>query len=497
MSAHVEVVSTDFRRAKVKVLPGTYLVDVLNEACKKLNLNGDRYLLKHKQKVVDLTVPYRASGLTSGAKLELIQKSSSPSVISIGLDVDGKRFTKKLASDMSLWQVLRQFETAEKDLNLTGRASPKSSDGGQLYFDSPVINIMGKTFEGVSDLAKTLSQCGINAGSIRLVVTFQATDKTLSEALGEIDQYLVDVDPSQPKTTKEKPAKEAIPEAAPPQQQQEPIAPEPTAPETTQEPKPEDTPQPQVQQDTAGPQTSEPMDLDQPLTSPLVDGVLQPVEVFAAPTSSTPAAAQVHVDETVYEPTIAHAQLRQKQLLAKAQNKRLKSDAELAAAAAEDAARLDKITTLDVRVRFPDGTSSKWTLGPANSAADLYAAVRGIMARPELPFQLVMPATRTHLEDSAAKLLLRHYRFTGRELLNLLFEESVSVKDRQAAFLKEEAARRAHQLPVPDVPQSGPDEAVESHAESSSKPTGSGKSESSKMPDMKKLSKFFKLPGKK
>lgn len=46
MSAHVEVVSTDFRRAKVKVLPGTYLVDVLNEACKKLNLNGDRYLLK-------------------------------------------------------------------------------------------------------------------------------------------------------------------------------------------------------------------------------------------------------------------------------------------------------------------------------------------------------------------------------------------------------------------------------------------------------------------
>ncbi len=29
MSAHVEVLSTDLRRAKVKVTPGTYIIDVL------------------------------------------------------------------------------------------------------------------------------------------------------------------------------------------------------------------------------------------------------------------------------------------------------------------------------------------------------------------------------------------------------------------------------------------------------------------------------------
>jgi len=46
MSAHVEVVSADLRRAKVKVTPSTYLVDVLNEACKKLNISSDKYLLK-------------------------------------------------------------------------------------------------------------------------------------------------------------------------------------------------------------------------------------------------------------------------------------------------------------------------------------------------------------------------------------------------------------------------------------------------------------------
>jgi tether containing UBX domain for GLUT4 len=46
MSAHVEVISTDFRRAKVTVTSGKFLVDVLDEACKKLKLSSDKYLLK-------------------------------------------------------------------------------------------------------------------------------------------------------------------------------------------------------------------------------------------------------------------------------------------------------------------------------------------------------------------------------------------------------------------------------------------------------------------
>ena len=46
MSAHVEVVSTDLRRVKVKVTPATYLVDVLNEAARKLSVNGDNYIIK-------------------------------------------------------------------------------------------------------------------------------------------------------------------------------------------------------------------------------------------------------------------------------------------------------------------------------------------------------------------------------------------------------------------------------------------------------------------
>ena len=46
MASHVVVIATDFRRANVKVGPGSYLIDVLEEACKKLNLTSDKYLLK-------------------------------------------------------------------------------------------------------------------------------------------------------------------------------------------------------------------------------------------------------------------------------------------------------------------------------------------------------------------------------------------------------------------------------------------------------------------
>jgi tether containing UBX domain for GLUT4 len=46
MASHVVVIATDLRRTTIKVTPGTYLIDVLQEACKKLNLPADAYLVK-------------------------------------------------------------------------------------------------------------------------------------------------------------------------------------------------------------------------------------------------------------------------------------------------------------------------------------------------------------------------------------------------------------------------------------------------------------------
>ncbi|KAK4176103.1 GLUT4 regulating protein TUG-domain-containing protein [Triangularia setosa] len=502
MSAHVEVISTDLRRAKVKVTPGTYLVDVLNEACKKLNVNADKYEVKHKQKIVDLTSPFRTSGLGPGAKLELVQKSKSASVVSIALDISGKRFTKKLPNDMTLWQTLRQFESSESDLNLTGRGAPKDQNGGQLYHEAPVVNIMGREYSALEDLNKTLSQCGINSGSMVLRLSFKLTEKTLFEAMSDIGQFLKNVEPEQPKTEEPKPV---------------PVSKEPkvesgTA-EAVEEPKvksiaessipPPETTTPAVTDQEEKEPPGDPMDVDQPQpqpTSPPTEPIdrLLPTSVFVAPTSTTPAAANIHEDDSAYEPTIAHAQLRQQQLLQKAQNIRLKSDAELATIAAEEAAKLAKVTKVEIKVRFPDQTSATWITTPEETGAWLYQAIRATMAYPEQPFKLVIPgSSRTHVEDGSKKLI-SGYKLKGPQLFNLIWEDGASGEARKSGFLKESVASKARDIVIPEVPQRG------GVGESEAGPSGSsaqGKSEKPKKeidPEAlkKKMGKFFKF-GKK
>jgi len=47
MSSHVVVIDTTFRRTTIKVTPGKFLTDVLEEACSKLGLKASNYGLKY------------------------------------------------------------------------------------------------------------------------------------------------------------------------------------------------------------------------------------------------------------------------------------------------------------------------------------------------------------------------------------------------------------------------------------------------------------------
>lgn len=46
MASHVVILDTSARRAVIKILPGTFLSDILQEACKKLGLNATHYGLR-------------------------------------------------------------------------------------------------------------------------------------------------------------------------------------------------------------------------------------------------------------------------------------------------------------------------------------------------------------------------------------------------------------------------------------------------------------------
>ncbi|KAH8885239.1 hypothetical protein GQ53DRAFT_596904, partial [Thozetella sp. PMI_491] len=440
MSAHVEVLSTDLRRAKVKVTPGTYLIDILSEACEKLKLSSDKYLLKYKNKNVDLTGTYRTSGLSPGAKLDLVMKSTSPSVVNVGLAVAGRaasmpQLTKQLRSDMTLWQMLRQFEDLEKGLDLTARGKPgAATSNGQLYWEEPVLNIMGKEYASLSDLQKTLSQCGINGGNMRIRVDFRTSSKTLYDAMKDISEYLKEVEPEK--------ATEAAPAATAP-------APVSTEQENVPAKAPEQSaPLPEAMDVDTAEQT-----LPESSTSEKPADPLQPAGVFSAPASSTPAAARTLEDDSVYEPTIAHAQLRQTQLQERSHNTRLKSDAELRIEAAEKAARLAKVTEILIKVRFPDQTVAQWRVGPDTDGAFLYQAIRGIMANADAPFKLIEPGPAGATIRDDTKKLVKGYGLTTSTLLNLVWEDGASAAVRKAAFLKSSVASQAKDIAIPKIPQ--------------------------------------------
>ncbi|KAJ0300633.1 uncharacterized protein N0V96_002014 [Colletotrichum fioriniae] len=500
--SHVVVIGTDLRRATVKVSPGTYMTDVLQEACKKLNVSSDKYLLKHKQKAVDLSVVWRVSGLTPGAKLELVQKSKTPSAVSVALQLPmpeansapNGRLIEKLPSDYTLWKVLRQFESGVagngKNFNITARGVAQTTSGGasgsgQMYYETPVLNIMGRELSTFEDFQKTLSQLGYNSGSVLIRLSFRKTDRTLFQAMEEISQFFSEVEAEEKKAA-------PAPAPAPTTEGTESMAAE-IAVET-----PKDT--------TAGQTGDIPTQEQANHEAPAVDTMevdqaeptdpLQPVSVFRAPSGTTPAAALADVPEDDYAPTIAHAQLHQARLQQSALNKRLPSDKELEAQRQAEEARLAAVTTVPMKVRFPDNTSAQWTFGHEATGATLYQGVRSVMAHNTQPFKLVIPGSKVIIKDdeSAKNRLIHDYKLTRSVLLSLVWDDSVPVDIRKKPFLKGSVAQKAQDVTVPDIPK-GDDTNEEQAIASSSKPEkreGSGDGSVAK-----KLPKWLKLPGKK
>lgn len=206
MASTVFVLDSAFKRTTVKVTPGTHMRDVLEEACKARKWSPESYALKTAtNKTVDLSQPFRLSGLSGGAKLTLIQASRSPSVVSVALQLPesegGGRLSDKFPSTTTLWLVLRKYEDAvagqpPRKLNITQRgvAPSQSAGSGRLEYEQPCLHLMGRNLESFVDLQKTLAQLGLNSGSVLIRLSFKSMGQPLEEAMQEIEQHFKVVD---------------------------------------------------------------------------------------------------------------------------------------------------------------------------------------------------------------------------------------------------------------------------------------------------------------
>ncbi|UZP33715.1 hypothetical protein NXS19_001531 [Fusarium pseudograminearum] len=365
------------------------------------------------------------------------------------------------------------------------------SGSGQLHYEEPVLNIMGRELSSFTDFQKTLSQLGYNSGSVLIRLSYRQTDKTLFDAMTEIGQFFKETDEEYQKeeapTTQE--AELVSTEEVEKQEEQ---APQEVADSKMTDVQAEQSPAVIPIQQEKGPETVTEDDME--VESSQSNDPLAPVNVFLAPSGSTPAAALAPAPETDFAPTIAHAQLHQARLQENSRNRRLLSDKELEEKAAAEAAKINAIKSILVKVRFPDNTSSDWEVSPSHSGQFLYDAVRHVMVHNDQPFHLVLPGTKIVIKDdpSSSNGLIKAYKMSGRTLINLVWDDVVPLAVRKEAFLKANIAQQGQQVKVPEPVT--PDEKDEDVAVA--RPTPTEKDEGSGDKIAKKIPKWLKL-GKK
>lgn len=473
MSASVFVVDSAARRTQIKVTPGKVLREVLEEACRAKKLNPESYALKtQNNKPVDLSQPFRLSGLSPGAKLQLTQASRSTGVVSVALQLPesdgGGRFTDKFPSNTSLWLVLRKFEEGvagqpQRKLNLTQRAVQADSGALRLYYEQPSINVMSRTIETFTDLQKTLGQLGINGGSILMRLNFKNNGQPLEEAMEEISGYFTSVEGPSGESgvgaTQEAHGAHAAGAgnmSSPPDAVADNAG---TSLEGSAGPEPNDedvemtssAPVAPVVEDDVIASSSETQ--PQPAESapqPQQQALYNGVAVYRAPSNDTPAAALEPDDPSTFEPSIAHAKAHQAALERSGRNTRLLSDKELEEQEAQRQAALATVLNVTVRVRYPDQSMIETNINASETSADVYRKVRETLAHPTEPFELRFLGKKGNqsLPDSADKRLVRDFGFRGKVLVTFAWLQEASTQARQAPALKEEYRSHAQELNV-------------------------------------------------
>jgi tether containing UBX domain for GLUT4 len=367
------------------------------------------------------------------------------------------------------------------------------SGAGRLHYEQPVITVMPGHREQADfvGLQQTLVQLGFDSGSALLKLSYKNSGLPLEEAMAQITQYFTS---DQPAAASTEGAHAASSTQSTSQSIIEQAAPEATKTivgETTRDEEPD----------------PEPMDLDNeattlPSTEPKVsvDGVTaenvgdmspaatqaaatstaseapfsvstaapqtseQPrnVQIFSAPTSSTPQAARNAFNESDYLPTIEHAKVHQAQLLNKTRNTRLLSDKELEE---QEKVRKDKMEAAAakggaLRIRFPDGTLLQMNFTKDDTASVLYEFAQGFLERKNEPFELkyTSPTGRLILIEQDGKRLSHDLRFSTNELITFQWADTASAEARASRkTLAQEWQAKATVLkveePQPEKPQ--------------------------------------------
>ncbi|KAI5288415.1 hypothetical protein KEM52_001167 [Ascosphaera acerosa] len=557
-ASHVVVIDSTARRATVKVTPAKHLSEVLSEACAKLGVDPAQYGLKYKNKQLDLSLSIRLSGLTAGAKLELVQGSRSPSVVSVALQLPESEFKATTAppppngrlvaqfpSDTTVWAVLRRFEagvagggqarnfTARSVSTATLREHARRQEQGQgqaerrrseqqheaqaraqageqtaLLYEMPVVNVMGRELGQFTDLQKTLGQLGLGNGSVLMRLSFRPS-VPMEDAMRDISAYFQ----SEPADDQSAGSQQLSPQDIE------------TPHEITADASASTQPVLDAQRQDTTMADEANAELHQSKSSTISDGArgagpdatdaaTRPTTVYAPPASSAPQAARFGYDENDYVPTTDLARAHQRHLQTASRPTRLASDAELEAQRQAAAASLAAVQSINVKIRLPDQSQIVTTFTRQDSGASLYEYVRSCLdasyraerfhlsaflqggaSRSSGHTARSAPPSQTTIADDSKLLLISGLGMTGRVLVTFSWDD--------AQALAAGARKRATPLLRPELRaaasqiQVSEPQDVQNDEEQPKKKDYGDVAKGGGSSGTKKIPKWLKLPGRK
>lgn len=427
-------------------------------------------MFRNNNKQVDLSRTIRLSGLSSGAKLELVQLSRSAGVVSVALQlpeseaegVPNGRLTDKFPSSTTLWLILRKFEAGAasgggSNRNLTARGAPAMNDGssgaGRLFYQTPVIQVMGRELSSFTDLQKSLGQLGFNSGSALLRLSFRTSETPLEEAMTQIEDYFRSVDAPAISTEK---AETSVSPAT-----DDPLTIENGERSTQSADAPMSSPSGEpLEQSTTVNTADQAVSIPSPQSSAILPTSSSGrfLQIFAPPSSSTPSAALSSHNPDDYVPTIEHAQTHQRHLSQSTRNIRLQTDAEIAAQAAEQQEKLAAVKDVEIKIRFPDESAVSAKFGQNDTSANLYTFVKECLEErwQSEVFLLRNPGLKGKdmtVPNDEKKRLIRDLGLKGRVLVIFGWDEKNASTEThmEKGVLKAELRAQAQALKVEEI----------------------------------------------
>ncbi|XP_037258316.1 tether containing UBX domain for GLUT4 [Falco rusticolus] len=179
--AVVSVLAPSGRWVTVRVGPGTVLLQILEEVCRKQGGSPGEYGLKFQRSVLDLSLQWRFARLPNNAKLEMVpvcNRVGTGNTVRIALQLDdGSRLQDTFLCQKTLWELLDHFAKIREFMEQHGEFSP-------------VCIYMRDEISGRDALEKTtLKSLGLTGGSaIIRVVMKKCSSSGQEEAVGAMVQ---------------------------------------------------------------------------------------------------------------------------------------------------------------------------------------------------------------------------------------------------------------------------------------------------------------------